>query len=509
MTSNTQFMTSIFCKLTHRLYSISNNATISLKPLIGLEIHAKILTDKKLFSGIVIIYCHDSLNDIVDGFTEFSPEAPNTKIVPFDLAFPGTMPNINTECIIQGIKAGLAFNCTISRKCEFDRKHYFYHDIPLGYQITQYHNPIAFNGIIDCDPPVRVQCIQIEQDTAKTLDMNDGTLRIDFNRSGIGLLEIVTMTDLISSLHASNCLKTIQSLLRKFGISDGHMEQGSMRCDANVSIIQETSNGFKEWPRCEIKNVVSIHALRLAIDAEIHRQTCILESGQSIHQQTLSYDLGTKTLSLQREKESKLDYRYMNEPDLPIWSISTELVKSISLTMIDNNSESLLQQLQKDFQLSQEQVSKLKGIPYSDIYFQQMMNHLPIELTRQAIIWITIELVGQLNKRKLSLQESPIKPIHSSRLLKLLHVDQSITKAMARKVLVHMDNDIDQTIERYRPDTKEIIHQAELFIQQNMNQYDSDTLIYRIMKNFQGKINIHQIRELISRSRKQFDNSNN
>ncbi|QEK38426.1 Asp-tRNA(Asn)/Glu-tRNA(Gln) amidotransferase subunit GatB [Candidatus Cytomitobacter primus] len=269
--------------------------------VIGLEIHAQVSTKSKLFSK---------------ASTEYN--APNTCVDYIDLGLPGALPILNEECINKAIKSGLALNMTINKRSEFDRKHYFYPDLPLGYQITQFYHPITENGHIpiwiDQDlKNIRINRIHLETDAGKSIHKRNKTY-IDLNRCGIPLMEIVTEPDLRNEDEVATFFRILQSTLRRIGTCDGNMEKGQMRADVNISLRK---SGEEFGTRVEIKNLNSVNFMKKAILFEYKRQSEILESGGEIVQETRLFNEATGETIHMRNKEDAADYRYMPDPDLP------------------------------------------------------------------------------------------------------------------------------------------------------------------------------------------------
>lgn len=287
------------------------------EPVIGLEIHAQLLTKSKLF-------CGDS--------TEFGSE-PNTHISAVSLAYPGTLPVLNKEAVHLAVKLGLALGCTINGTSIFDRKNYFYPDLPKGYQISQNAIPVCSGGAIPVvvdgvEKRIILNRIHIEEDAGKSIhdDGNEYTM-IDLNRAGTPLVEIVTEPVISSADEAYECLAMIRKIVRYLGVCDGNMEEGSLRCDANISVRKkgETKLGTK----VEVKNLNSVRNVRRAITFEIERLTALLSSGEPVQQQTRNFDADTGTTSALRTKEEANDYRYFPDPDLSPMKISEEEISSI------------------------------------------------------------------------------------------------------------------------------------------------------------------------------------
>ncbi|KAH9938098.1 GatB/GatE catalytic domain-containing protein [Fomitopsis serialis] len=271
--------------------------------VVGIEVHAQIKSRVKLFS---------------DAWTPDYNLPANTSVSPFDAAFPGTLPRLNPKCVELGVRTALALNADVQRRSAFDRKHYFYADLPSGYQITQHYAPFATDGRLELERDqtyVRIKQIQLEQDTGKsTYDPRRKESAIDLSRAGAGLMEIVSEPDIRSPEEAGRYVRALQALLRAVGSSDGNMEQGSLRCDVNVSV---NKRGEPAGTRCEVKNLNSVKFIMVAITSEVRRQIDLLESGGSVSQETRGFNEdAAETYSL-RSKEDAPDYRYMPDPNLP------------------------------------------------------------------------------------------------------------------------------------------------------------------------------------------------
>lgn len=283
--------------------------------VLGIETHAQIKSRQKLFSS---------------ASTSLLTHPANTTFNAVDAAFPGTLPRLNPKCFLLALRASLALNCDIQRRSSFDRKHYFYSDLPSGYQITQHYAPIASNGYLTLPTlgrKVRIKQIQMEQDTAKSiLDPRTRTSLIDLNRAGTGLLEIVTEPDLQSPDEAAEYVRALQATLRAVGASDGNMDTGSMRCDVNVSIHRP---GEPFGTRCEIKNLNSVKFMIAAINCEIVRQKALLMSSCNVPQETRGFDHYRWETYKLRSKEDAPEYRYMPDPNLGILHVSEAQIRQV------------------------------------------------------------------------------------------------------------------------------------------------------------------------------------
>ncbi len=289
--------------------------------VIGLEIHAQLSTRSKAF-------CGDDAN---------FGGAPNTQVSPISLGHPGTLPRLNEKQVEYAVRLGLALGSEISLYSAFDRKNYFYADLPKGYQVTQDRAPICVGGSLkirvgEKEKAVRIHHIHMEEDAGKSMhDTEEPYSRIDLNRAGVPLLEIVSEPDLRSAEEVDAYMSAMRQLLRYLDISDGNMEQGSMRCDCNVSVRPKGSEKLGE--RCEIKNLNSMRYARRAIDYEVKRQVDVIESGGRVEQQTLNFDPATGVTAPLRDKEDAHDYRYFPEPDLPPVVLSPEYVEKIKRSL--------------------------------------------------------------------------------------------------------------------------------------------------------------------------------
>jgi aspartyl-tRNA(Asn)/glutamyl-tRNA(Gln) amidotransferase subunit B len=274
------------------------------EPVIGLEVHAQLLTQSKLF-------CACS--------TEFG-DAPNAHVCPVCLGLPGSLPVLNARAVEMAVSAALALGCTIRETSIFARKNYFYPDLPKGYQISQYEEPFSEHGFLDLETDgvkkqVRITRVHMEEDAGKNVHGVGGDSLVDLNRAGTPLIEIVGAPDLRSSAEAAAYLRALRDILVFIGVNDGNLEEGSFRCDANVSLRPKGSDRF--GTRCELKNINSFRFVQRAIDAEIMRQTTILDAGGKVTQETRSFDPDTGQTRTLRSKEEAHDYRYFPEPDLP------------------------------------------------------------------------------------------------------------------------------------------------------------------------------------------------
>ncbi|KAI9277745.1 glutamyl-tRNA amidotransferase B subunit [Umbelopsis sp. AD052] len=388
--------------------------------VIGLEIHAQIDSQTKLFS---------------DSLTSFNAPV-NSNISVVDAAFPGVQPTLNEKCVELAVRTAIALGSTINHRSTFDRKHYFYPDLPQGYQITQHHKPVSQGGELELathdgvpEPmQVRIEQIQLEQDTGKSIhDMRPDMTLLDLNRAGSGLMEIVTKPDMRSALQAGQFVKKLQALLRCVGSSNANMEEGSLRCDVNVSVHKE---GDPWGTRCELKNLNSVRFLSAAIEAEIQRQIKVLENGGIIEQETRGYDVEQgKTFRL-RGKETARDYRYMPETDLPSLILTQEYIDALRNNMPelpDAKRERLMQQ----YNLSDHDAAVLLSESNAAEYFETVCQGRPPKL---VVNWTTHELFGQLASKNIPFAANPVSTDQLGSVLDLIQ-SGSVTGMTAKNVL--------------------------------------------------------------------------
>ncbi|KAF1806279.1 GatB/GatE catalytic domain-containing protein [Mucor lusitanicus] len=362
--------------------------------VIGIEVHAQINTKTKLFS---------------DSSTSYNDQV-NTHVSTIDAAFPGVQPRLNKKAVEMAVKTALALQGQVQHRSTFDRKHYFYPDLPQGYQITQQREPISRGGFImltendGASTPIKVGIhqLQIEQDTGKSLhDMRPGETLLDLNRAGTGLMEIVTKPDLRSSYEAGLLVKKLQNILQWVGSSKANLEEGSMRCDVNVSVRRK---GEEFGTRCELKNLNRIRILSMAIDAEIKRQIEVIENGGEIQVETRRYDEEKDITFRLRDKESAPDYRYMPEPDLPPLLLSQDYIDSIAGTLSEL-PDACLERIMKQYDLNLLSANLLLHEYKCVDYFEKVCDGRNAKTVSN---WTLNELSGALSSKGISFQENPI-----------------------------------------------------------------------------------------------------
>lgn len=396
--------------------------------VIGLEVHAQLATESKLFSG-------DS--------AAFGGE-PNTHVSAITLGHPGTLPKTNKKAVEYAIKMGLACNCRIERYNYFARKNYFYPDLPKGYQISQHTTPICVGGFVTIKTEngsrdVQLNRIHLEEDAGKSIhDINDDFTCVDYNRAGVPLIEIVTEPVLHSADEAYQYVTEIRKLVRWLGICDGNMEEGSLRCDANVSIRLrgETKLGTK----VEVKNLNSIRNVKKAIEYEIERMIDIAEKGVSIIQQTRSFDAATDTTFSIRDKEEANDYRYFPEPDLAPFDLSEEFLETIQKKLPALPTQ-LQHKYEDEFSLSEYDASQLCLEKEISDFFESVIQHT--SNYKAAANWINGPIRQYVNEEKISFSQLSLTPLQLADLIKLIEEDKvnfSLASSRILPVLLRDEN---------------------------------------------------------------------
>ena len=373
--------------------------------VIGLEVHTQLLTNSKLF-------CGDSAAFTTD---------PNTHISPFTLAHPGTLPKMNDKAIEYAIKLGLALHCEIEQHNYFARKNYFYPDLPKGYQVSQHTTPICKNGFVpikvdDVKRNIRLNRIHMEEDAGKSLhDVDENYTSIDLNRAGVPLLEIVSEPDMHSSDEAFAYITELRKMVTWLGICDGNMEEGSMRCDANISI--RLKGETKLGTRVEVKNLNSIRNVKRAIDVEVERLICLVENNQTIVQETRSYDADNNTTFSLRSKEDADDYRYFPEPDLAPFHITDDYLTQIKndLPVLPND---LRQRFVDELKLSDYDASVLCDDKDQSEYFEAVIKHS--NNYKAVANWMLGPVKSHLNDSNLSYKEFSLPPEKLASLIALV-----------------------------------------------------------------------------------------
>jgi len=481
-------------------------ATGDWEVVIGLEIHAQVASEAKLFSG---------------SSTKFGAE-PNTQVSFVCSAMPGMLPVINEECIRQAVRTGLAMGCKIHLRSVFDRKNYFYADLPQGYQISQFKDPIVGEGEIVVDledgttKTIGVERLHLEQDAGKSMhDQHPSRTYVDLNRSGVALMEIVSKPDMRSAEEAGAYFRKIRTLVRYAGTCDGNMDQGSMRADVNVSVRRP---GGELGIRSETKNVNSIRFMMQVIDFETRRQIDILEDGGEVAQETRQFDPASGTTSSLRSKEEAHDYRYFPDPDL--------LPLAFSQTFVDDLAHGLPElpdakknRLIRDLGVSDYNASVLVAEKDNADYFEDLLESLirmsgkdKRSLATQAANWVIVDLFGALKKAGKSIRDSPVTTQAGAALL-ALRVDGTISGRIAKdvfEIMLETGKTPEQIVEekglKQVSDTGAIEAMIDEVLADNQDKVEQyrggkDKLfgffVGQVMKKTQGKANPQMVNQLL------------
>ena len=386
--------------------------------VVGLEVHAQAVSGAKLFSGAA---------------TDFGA-APNTQVSPIDAAMPGMLPVLNRASVEHAVRTGLGLKAKINLHSVFERKNYFYADLPPGYQISQYLHPIVGEGAIALDMPdggsrvIGIERLHLEQDAGKSLhDQDPNRTFIDLNRAGVTLMEIVSRPDLRSPEEAGIYLRKMRSILRYLGTCDGNMEQGSMRCDCNVSVRPVGEQALRT--RCEIKNVNSVRFVMLAIEHEAVRQVEVYDSGGDVIQETRLFDAATGTTRPMRQKEFAHDYRYFPDPDLLPLELTPEYVDGLRANLPELPDDKK-RRFEEDHGLSAYDAGVLVAEKASADYFEEVAAGRD---PKTAANWVTGALFGALNRVGKDIVESPLAAADLGKLIDLMD-DGTISGRIAKDV---------------------------------------------------------------------------
>ncbi len=386
--------------------------------VVGLEIHAQVVSRAKLFSGAA---------------TDFGAE-PNSQVSLVDAAFPGMLPVINGICVEQAVRTGLGLNAQINLESVFERKNYFYPDLPAGYQISQYQRPLVGEGTVTVDladgstKDIGIERLHMEQDAGKSLhDQDPRRTFIDLNRAGVSLMEIVSKPDIRTPEEAGAYLRKLRAIMRYLGTCDGNMEQGSLRCDINVSVRPVGENELRT--RAEVKNVNSVRFVMQAIEREAERQVGVYESGGEVMQETRLYDPAKGETRSMRAKEFAHDYRYFPDPDLLPLKLTADEVERIRASLPELPDQRK-QRFIADYGLSANDAAVLVAEKEASEFFEKVAEGRD---GRTAANWVNTNLFALLNKKGLSVADSPISAEHLGKLLDLI-ADDTISGRIAKDV---------------------------------------------------------------------------
>lgn len=467
--------------------------------IVGLEVHCQIISKAKVFSG---------------ASTAFGAEQ-NTHVSFVDAAFPGMLPVLNEKCVEQCVKTGLGLNAKINKYSRFDRKNYFYADLPSGYQISQLYHPIVGEGFVEITTDqggtrkIGVERLHLEQDAGKSIhDMSPTKSFIDLNRCGIGLMEIVSKPDIQAPEEAGEYLRQLRAIVRALGTCDGNMDEGSMRCDVNISVRPVGEETLR--PRVEVKNVNSVRFVMQAIEIEANRQIELYESGQTFSQETRLFDSDNMETRPMRSKENANDYRYFPDPDLPPIILTDEYIENIR-----KNLPELPEAKKKRYIDVLELPAYDAGILTSDSetsrYFETAIQG---QDPKKVANWIIGDLFALLNKSGKTISESPIKPEYLGQLVARIS-DNTISGKIAKDVfelMVETGQSPDEIIEekglKQITDTSAIEQMIDDFLAKNPDKVaeikaGKDKLkgwfVGQIMRACQGKANPALLNELLNK----------
>jgi len=466
--------------------------------VIGLEVHAQVLSQSKLFSTSA---------------TKFGAE-PNTQVSLVDAAFPGMLPVINEFCVKQAIKTGIGLKAKINKRSVFDRKNYFYADLPQGYQISQFKDPIVGEGKVILDMPdgqkeVGIERLHLEQDAGKSIhDLDPKNTFVDLNRSGVALMEIVSKPDLRSPEEVNAYIKKLRSIMRYLGTCDGNMQEGSLRADVNVSVRKKGTKDF--GTRCEIKNVNSIKFMQMAIEYEANRQVDLIEDGQSVDQETRLFDTKKNETRSMRSKEDAHDYRYFPDPDLLPLEVSDEFINQLQSEIPELPDEKKKRFIDK-FKLTPYEANIMVSDIETSNYFEDVVKKSDVKL---ATNWIIGELFAALNEKNLEITDSPISAGNLSKLINLIK-DGTISGKIAKTVFEQMmegDKDPKKIVEekglKQESDPKALEALIDKVIDNNRDkatEYKSGKVklfgffVGQVMKVSGGKANPQLVNEILKK----------
>ena len=470
----------------------------SWEMVIGLEVHAQLKTTSKLFSA--------SPN-------QFGSE-PNENVNFIDSGMPGMLPVLNFGCIEKAIKTGFALNFTINKYSVFERKNYFYPDLPQGYQISQYKNPIVGEGKVLLDMPygskeIGIERLHLEQDAGKSIhDMDPSNTYVDLNRSGIALMEIVSKPDLRSPDEVNAYIKKLRSIMRYLGTCDGNMQEGSLRADVNVSIRKEGDTNF--GTRCEIKNVNSIKFMQMAIEYEAARQVELIENGKSIDQETRLFDTKKNETRSMRSKEDAHDYRYFPDPDLLPLKLEQKLIDDLKKTLPelpDKKKERFI----KEYGLNAYEANVLVSEKEISDYYEEVAK---LSDKKLAATWMMGDLFAMLNDKGLDISKSPISAKHFAELVQSIksgEISGRIAKEVFEIMLETGDNPkkiIESKGLKQQSDPKELEKMINEILTKNkdkVDQYKSGKeklfgfFVGQVMKSSGGKANPQLTNEILKK----------
>ena len=466
----------------------------------GLEIHVQLNTKTKIFSG-------DSAS---------FGAAPNQNISTVSLALPGALPKLNKEVVEKAVRIGLALNCTINQINHFDRKNYFYADLPKGYQITQDSQPICINGFLEIEladggrKKIGINRIHLEEDAGKSIhDQDDQYSLVDLNRAGVPLIEIVTEPDIRSAEEASVLLSEIRKLVRHLNVSDGNMEEGSLRCDANISIREAGSTAF--GTRCEVKNLNSMRNVRRAMEFEYGRQVEVVSKGGEIIQSTLNFDADQGTTAPMRTKEEANDYRYFADPDLQPVHISDQWLEKIKSSMPELPNE-ISSRLMSEFKISKQDAALFAEDLALLNYFNLASS--TVNTKKSLINWLIGPIRALLNEKAVGIENFAVDPEQLASVINLVEEKKISQQIAIQQLLPALENKADIDAEKIAASLNLLItengDELNTFVEEVFNKYPQQIEAYKkgkkgvlglfvgeVMKLAHGKADARKLNELI------------
>ena len=512
-----------------KMKKASKKNKVTFQPIIGLEIHIELNTKSKMFCG-----CRNDSTET----------RPNFNTCAICLGHPGTLPVINKRAVEMVVKTGLALSCEVNERSYFERKSYFYPDLPKGFQISQYRLPLCKNGSLQLllnrkEKKVGIERIHLEEDTGKLIHpLGQNYSLVDFNRSGIPLMELVTHPNIQSGIEARKFCEELQLILRYLGVSNADMEKGQMRCEVNISLAPQTNKRkkLKLGTKVEIKNLNSFRSVERTIDYEIKRQSQIIQRGGGVIQETRGWDDTQGSTKTQRQKEEAHDYRYFPEPDLPIIQIkktksNKQSKEGIDIQKIKSEIPELPWQKRKrfeeEYQIPQKDIEVLIRNKELADYFEKVAEEIqfwmddekmPLDhkffLLKLAVNYLITDLVGLMEKEKINFQDIKMTPENFAELVIILHKGE-ISSRVAKDILYKMvkigidpSHIIDEGKLKQVSDKKEIERIAFKIIEENKKAVEDykkgkensiQFLIGQMMKETKGKINPKEARRILQK----------
>lgn len=470
---------------------------MNFETIIGLEVHVELKTDSKMFSPSP---------------AHFGAE-PNSNTNVIDWGYPGVLPVVNERAVEFGMKAALALNCTITQDTKFDRKNYFYPDNPKAYQISQFDQPIGHDGWIEIEvngekKKIRIERVHLEEDAGKNTHGTDGYSYVDLNRQGTPLIEIVSEADMRSPEEAYAYLEALKQIIQFTGVSDVKMEEGSMRCDANVSLRPYGQEAF--GTKAELKNLNSFNYVRKGLAHEVVRQEKVLVAGGEILQETRRYDETTGQTILMRVKEGSSDYRYFPEPDIPRLVIEDEWIEKVRESLPEMPKERRIRYV-KSFGIPEYDAEVLTASREMSDFFDGTVQHDADP--KQASNWLMGEVSAYLNSEKLSLEDTALTPKSLAEMINLIEdgtISSKIAKKVFRELITNGSDDVEALVEekgwvqlsdpnKLRPIINETLDQNEQSIEDYKNGRDRAIgfLVGQIMKQTRGQANPGVVNKLL------------